>query len=244
MGIENGEPVGLKRRDFLALAEGLVSAMALGACLGAGTSHAATVTFAESQCGDNSLKGKRLLVTYASKYGSTGGIADAIGQALCTKGATADILLIKNVLDLSPYQGVIVGSPVYMGKWLPEATDFVHKHAEALRPMPVAYFLACMTLREPTQENMAKALAYLDPVLKTTPEIKPVGIGAFAGALDYSNLSWVTRRVMKSKDAPEGDFRDWKAIRAWAEASAFAKSMTSPDSRTPPAAALAPAGPR
>lgn len=215
MEIENSEHLSVNRRDFLAL----------WACLCAGTSHAAAVTFSESQCGGKSLMGKKLLVAYASKYGSTGGIADAIGQELCSKGATVDILLMKNVVDLSPYQGVIVGSPVYMGEWLPEAVDFVQKHVAALRPIPVAYFLACMTLREPTQENMAKALAYLDPVLKTIPEIKPVGIGAFAGALDYSNLSWLTRMIMKSKDAPEGDFRDWKTIRAWAEASVFAKSI-------------------
>ena len=225
MEIENSEHLSLNRRDFLALAEGLISAMALGACLGAGTSHAAPVTFPEGQCGGKSLTGKKLLVTYASKYGSTGGIADAIGQELCSKGATVDILLMRNVVDLGPYQGVIVGSPVYMGKWLPEAVDFVQKHVEVLRPIPVAYFLACMTLREPTQENMAKALAYLEPVLKAMPEISPVGIGAFAGALDYSNLSWLTKKIMKSKDAPEGDFRDWKAIRAWAEASVFAKSI-------------------
>lgn len=225
MEIENSEHLSLNRRDFLALAEGLISAMALGACLGAGTSHAAPVTFSEGQCGGKSLTGKKLLVTYASKYGSTGGIADAIGQELCSKGATVDILLMRNVVDLGPYQGVIVGSPVYMGKWLPEAVDFVQKHVEVLRPIPVAYFLACMTLREPTQENMAKALAYLEPVLKAMPEISPVGIGAFAGALDYSNLSWLTKKIMKSKDAPEGDFRDWKAIRAWAEASVFAKSI-------------------
>lgn len=225
METKNSEHSGVNRRDFLALAEGLISAMALGACLGAGTSHAAPVTFPEGQCGGQSLTGKKLLVTYASKYGSTGGIADAIGQALCSKGATADILLMKNVVDLSPYQGVIVGSPVYMGKWLPEAVDFVKQHVEALRPLPVAYFLACMTLREPTQENMATALAYLDPVLKTIPEIKPLGISAFAGALDYSKLSWLTKKIMKSKDSPEGDFRDWMAIRAWAEASVFARSI-------------------
>lgn len=47
---------------------------------------------------------------------------------------------------------------------------------------------------------------------------------AFAGALDYNNLSWLNKKILKSKGTPEGDFRDWKAIRTWAEESAFTKS--------------------
>jgi len=168
---------------------------------------------------------KKILVAYASKYGSTGGVADAIGKGLCNKGAAVDVLLMKNAVNLSSYQGVIVGSAIYMGKWLPEAVDFVKNNVEVLRQIPVAYFLVCMTLCKPTEENKAKVLAYLDPVLKAMVEIKPVGIGAFAGALDYNNLSWINKKILKSKGTPEGDFRDWKAIRTWAEESAFTKSI-------------------
>jgi menaquinone-dependent protoporphyrinogen oxidase len=168
---------------------------------------------------------KKILVTYASKYGSTGGVADAIGKGLCSKGAAVDVLLMKNAVNLSSYQGVLVGSAIYMGKWLPEAVDFVKNNVEVLRQIPVAYFLVCMTLCKPTEENRAKVLAYLDPVLKAIPEVKPAGIGAFAGALDYNNLSWLNKTILKSKGTPEGDFRDWKAIRTWAEESAFTKSI-------------------
>ena len=61
----------------------------------------------------------------------------------------------------------------------------------------------------------------MDPVLKAVPHVKPVEMGFFAGTLDYSKLNLVYRTVMKSKmkkrGVPEGDFRDWDAIRSWAE---------------------------
>jgi menaquinone-dependent protoporphyrinogen oxidase len=131
----------------------------------------------------------KVLVTYASKYGSTGGIADAIGKELCCKDVATDVVLIKNASNVSSYQGVVIGSAIYRGKWMSEAVDFVKKNREILRQVSVAYFLACMTLSRPTEKNRAEVLSYMDPILEAVPEIKPVGIGTFAGALDYNNLS-------------------------------------------------------
>ena len=89
---------------------------------------------------------RRVLVAYASKYGSTGGVADAIGKELCSKDVAADVVLIKNANNIGSYQGVIIGSAIYMGKWMSEAVDFVKKNKDILRKVPVAYFLVCMTL--------------------------------------------------------------------------------------------------
>jgi menaquinone-dependent protoporphyrinogen oxidase len=204
------------RRDFLTFSTGIIAAMSLGGMSPVGISYAAEIKFPEGRCGGKKNMEKRVLVTYASKYGSTGGVADAIGKELCSKEVATDVLLIKNVSNISSYQAVVIGSAIYMGKWMSEAVDFVKKNKDILRQVPVAYFLACMTLSHPTEEKRAEVLAYMDPIIKAVPEIKPVGIGTFAGALDYNNLSWLNKKILKSKGTPEGDFRDWNAIRAWA----------------------------
>ena len=64
-----------------------------------------------------------------------------------------------------------------MGKWMSEAVDFVKKNEDSLRQVPVAYFLVCMTLAQPTEKKQEEVLSYMDPVLKAVPEIRPVGIG-------------------------------------------------------------------
>jgi menaquinone-dependent protoporphyrinogen oxidase len=212
----------IDRRGFLTLSAGLISAIAFGSI--PETGRAGETQFPEGRCGGDKKAGKRVLVTYASKYGSTGGVADAIGKELCGKGLAADVSLIRNARDLGSYQGVVVGSAIYMGKWMSEATDFVKKNRDVLSRLPVAYFLVCITLARPTTEkNRAEVLSYLDPVLKEVPEIKPVGIGTFAGALDYNKLSWLNKNILKAKGAPEGDFRDWNSIRTWAQEPVYAR---------------------
>jgi len=69
----------------------------------------------------------------------------------------------------------------------------------------------------------ALSLGATGPGVWRAAEIKPVGIGTFAGALDYNNLSWIYKKILKSKESPEGDFRDWNAIRAWARDPVWAK---------------------
>jgi menaquinone-dependent protoporphyrinogen oxidase len=85
-----------------------------------------------------------------------------------------------------------------------------------LSKIPVAYFVVCMTMQNPTEDNRQKALAYLDPILHSVPQVRPVKIGLFAGALHYDKLSWLMRQILKSKGLPEGDFRNWDTIRTWA----------------------------
>lgn len=79
--------------------------------------------------------------------------------------------------------------------------------------MPVAYFLCCATLEEDTQATRGEASAWLDPVRQI---VGPVSEGLFAGKIDYGKLSFLDRSILQMLGAPEGDWRDWDAIRAWA----------------------------
>lgn len=217
MELKKNEPGQISRRRFLVLTGGTICSIALGCRLPrTRIDHVAAVEFPESSCGKKSNKSGKILVAYASRCGSTVGVAETIGQTLCDRGATVDVRLAKNITDMSPYRAVVVGSAIRKGKWLPEAVKFVKNHQEVLSQVPVAYFLVCMKIRNPTEKNYNKVLAYLEPVHRKIPQVQPVDIGLFAGALDYSCLSGLTRLIVKIKGEPEGDFRDWDAIRAWA----------------------------
>jgi menaquinone-dependent protoporphyrinogen oxidase len=185
------------------------------------TGHTATVHFPESSCGQEKKMSKKVLVAYFSYCGTTGGVAEAIGQVLCDKGATVDVRQIKDISDVSPYQAFVIGSAVRSASWWPDAIEFVERNKEELGRKPVAYFLTCLALYQDTEASRRTARSYMDPVLQAVPHVKPVQMGLFAGSLDYSKLNLLYRMVMKSKmkkqGVPEGDFRDWDTIHSWAE---------------------------
>ena len=156
----------------------------------------------------------KILVAYATKAGSTAEVAAEIGRVVESKGGCkVDVHPVGKVKEVGGYDAVIIGSAIRAGKWLPEATKFVEKHRDALSQVPVAFFTVCLTLSEDTEENRRTVAAYLDPVREI---VQPVDVGLFAGMMDSSKLSFLLRLMMKKMKSPEGDFRDWEAIRDWA----------------------------
>ena len=212
-----GGKIEMGRRRFLVLVGGAISALTLpyDKVIALETRQPA-VKFHESGTEKDTRMKNRILIAYGTRCGSTGGVAESIGQVLSTTGTAVDVRLVKDVNDLSPYQAVIVGSAIRMGKWLPEAVEFVKTHQDTLSRLSVAYFAVCLAMKDDTAENRRKALGYLDPVCKQFPQVKPVDIGLFAGAVDYKKLSFTYSLILKVKGAPEGDFRNWVAIRTWA----------------------------
>lgn len=216
----------ITRREFMVdgsmLIGGAVGTLALGNELFFPPKvQAAKVEFPESSCGLEKKTGKKVLVAYASYCGTTGGVAEAIAKVLCDRGAVVDVCLVKNAGDLSSYQAAVIGSATRRGSWWPEAISFVEGHKKTLSRIPVAYFLTCLALIKDTEESRRLATNYMEPVLEAVPEVKPMDMGLFPGALDYSKMNLMYRTVMKNKmgkkGVREGDYRDWTAIRTWAD---------------------------
>ena len=160
----------------------------------------------------------KILVTYASRLGSTAGVAAAIGKTLAENGAQVEVLPMHQVTDLAPYRAVVAGSAIRAGEWLPEALQFVQTHRAALAQKPFAAFLVCMTLAMPNAQYREHVATWLEPVRAL---VKPASEGLFAGALDTRKIASLGDRLKFRISVmmgvwSEGDHRDWDAIRAWA----------------------------
>jgi menaquinone-dependent protoporphyrinogen oxidase len=166
------------------------------------------------------MTNKKILITYASRAGSTAEIAEAIGKTLSQGGTQVEILPMQDVKDLSVYGAVVAGSAMRRSKWLPEAMQFITTHRAVLSQKPFATFTVCITLAMSNSDQYRQAVAaWIQPVRAL---VKPVSEGLFAGMLDFNKLplNWDTlklRAVVALGIFPRDDRRNWNAIGKWAD---------------------------
>lgn len=168
----------------------------------------------------------RVLVTAASRHGSTVEIADEIGRVLRESGLGVDVEPIDEVDGLERYDGVILGSAVYVGRWLPSAIEFVQRHQAELSERPVWLFSS-----GPIGSPEPKPTTEPQDLADVGASIGARGHNVFAGKIDRNRLSFGEKTIVRVVRAAEGDYREWAVIDAWA--SEIGRQLTAPASAQP-----------
>jgi menaquinone-dependent protoporphyrinogen oxidase len=152
---------------------------------------------------------KSILLAYASRFGSTQEVAEAIAVSLREAGLQVDIQPVQEVKSFDRYDAVVLGAAIYNAKWNANAHQFVMQYQDALSQLPVAIFtLGPLSTSDAAKRNSRRQL---DVELAKYPWLKPVALEIFAGKYDPSKpgLNFFERFI------PARDYRKWDAIRAW-----------------------------
>lgn len=155
----------------------------------------------------------RVLVCYATRYGSTTGIARVIGEELGNSGFQVDVINVLEIEDIGPYDVIVIGSPLYMGKWLIEARDFVQRFKHLLNQRTVFVFTAGYSLKDLVRENIQSAEEALDTIRL---HIKTSNAAFFAGMVNPDIMTVQDAAITRMGRVDAGDFRNWGRIREWA----------------------------
>lgn len=158
----------------------------------------------------------RVLVAFASAHGSTRGVAERIAMRLREAGSTVELCEVASVADLSGYDAVVLGSPVYDQAWLADARAFARRNEAALRSVPLWLFsvgtfgdggrFGALVRREPRGiGDLRRRLGARD-------------YRVFAGVIDRHQWPGVSRLFYRALGGRFGDRRDWPAIDTWAAA--------------------------
>lgn len=152
----------------------------------------------------------KVLVAAASRHGATTEVAASIGAVLQAVGHEVRVLPAGEVTCLDAFDAAVIGSAVYAGRWLEPARDLVEREKVALCRIPVWLFSS-----GPVGDPPKPADESLDP----GPLTELVGARehrTFAGCIDRRRLGFGEKAVAAAVRAPEGDFRPWPEIEAWA----------------------------
>jgi menaquinone-dependent protoporphyrinogen oxidase len=152
----------------------------------------------------------KILVSVATKHGSTAQIAQRLAEVLQTGLPDGQVVLLPaaDVDDVSTYDAVVLGSAVYFGRWLAEA----RRAAELIAAQPArpVWLFSSGPVDEPAEPQ--PALAELDHLIAATHAREH---RTFAGRLDRHQLGLSERAVLKVMRKQDTDLRDWDAIAAW-----------------------------
>lgn len=152
----------------------------------------------------------KVLVSAASKHGGTAEIATAIGDALAGAGLEVAVVPPDRVLTLAGYDAVVLGSGVYVGHWMDSAKELVERFGSELAARPVWLF-SSGPIGDPPKPDEDPA-----DVAEVMEATGARGHRVFPGFVDRSQLGLGEKVILTAVRAPEGDYRPWDDIRAWA----------------------------
>ncbi len=160
-----------------------------------------------------------VLVVYVTRYGSTQEVAERVAETLRENGLQVDVKCARDVRALEGYRAVVLGAPLYIGRWLKDAQRFLARFQAGLAQRSVAVFSLGPTRLE--EMVAADVRAQLDQELNKYPWLKPVASELFGGKYDPATLRFLDNLLgalpaSPLHGLPASDARDWEAIRAWA----------------------------
>ncbi len=162
----------------------------------------------------------KILICYATKYGSTAEVAEAIAATLREKGHTVARHPAQEVEAVDSYDAVVLGTPLYIGQMMQAAHDFLTEHQRALTARALAIFALGPT--DPDEDAMRGSVEQFQNEMAQHADLAPITQKVFVGKYDPSKLS-LPHKLLAMLPAsplhnrPASDHRDWDAVRAWAE---------------------------
>ena len=168
----------------------------------------------------------KVLVVYGTTEGQTKKIADALADALASRGALADV---RAAGDQPPapggYAGVVVAASVHAGQYQRPVRRWVRAHRDTLDAMPAAFVSVCLGVLQHDEKTRRDLERILDGFVAETGW-RPSLVTHVAGALPYTRYGWLKRVIMKRIVGKAGgdtdtsrdyEYTNWADVRRFAD---------------------------
>lgn len=171
----------------------------------------------------------KIAVLYGTTEGQTAKIAQHVAARAREHGMTVDTLHLADLPEdftLGAYDGVVIGASIHEGHHRRYVMRWVKEHRDALERMPNAWFSVCLAINSPNASERDEASKY-PSLMQDKTGFHAGASTVFAGALKFTQYSWLKRVVMKQISKHEGgsvdtsqdhEYTDWNAVDVFADA--------------------------
>lgn len=156
--------------------------------------------------------GNRILVAFATRFGSTEQTARVVGSVLGAEGLEVEVCAVTEITTWPSCSALVLAAPLYMGKLHKDARRFLHQWRSELEKIPVALVVPGPVNSEEREWNEARV--QLQRELARVSWLHPVAQQIVGGKWDPEKFGFFLRWTMSKVDGKDG--RDWPAIRGWA----------------------------
>jgi menaquinone-dependent protoporphyrinogen oxidase len=160
-----------------------------------------------------------VFVAYSTRCGSTAEVAQVIGASMRKSGLSVDVVPMSKVDSIPRMTAVILGAPLYMGRFPKEFHSFLGRHRGALEILKPWCFVLGPTRTNPGDFEAARHQAVRQ--LSHYDWFCPADVHVFGGKWNPKTLPFPFSLVMRLPGlplakVPAGDVRDWTEIDGWA----------------------------
>ena len=161
-------------------------------------------------------------IVYASRHGHTAKIAHRLETDVRAAGSEVTLADLSHLgaIDPSDYDGLVVVGSIHMGKHDPHLVAWVREHADVLSVRPAAFVSVSISAANQKPGGAEQARDYVDEFEEETGWA-PRHAYTVAGALQYREYGFVTRRVIRAIAAKGGlstetdhdtEYTDWHQV--------------------------------
>jgi menaquinone-dependent protoporphyrinogen oxidase len=176
---------------------------------------------------------RQVLIAYGTRYGATKSTSEQMAKELESKGMHVTVVDCNKtkIKTIDPYDLIIVGSGMQMGKWTKGPERFLQKFQQKLQHKQVALFVSsaaqAMLEKEGKDAEIQDAWSKYIHAKINTYQLKPISTAILGGVWDFNSMNFIFKRTMqpfrveiekagfKELKPQFYDTRNWDEIKSW-----------------------------
>lgn len=169
-----------------------------------------------------------ILILTSTQYGQTAKIAAFIRDNLTQEGwnVVSSDVAYAGKLPLELFDSVILGSPVYAGKFSSHLIEWARKNARVLKDKRLGFYSVSLNAADKRPQARIDDARLLQQFVQQS-EIAPLFLASFAGTIHYTKYGFLKRWMMKKISASAGgptdtsrdhEMTDWNKVEEFVRA--------------------------